>query len=70
MLEKENIVLVQRIRNEQDKLEDQEMKYNKQLEDVSSEHTNNLTQMGFLLANQKKVLHFIWNKCPCIIICW
>ena len=60
MLERQNIELVQRLRKEQEKLEEQEMKYKKQLEDVSSEHINNLTQMGIILANQKKVLHFFF----------
>ena len=60
MLERQNMELVQRLRKEQEKLEEQEMKYKKQLEDVSSEHINNLTQMGIILANQKKVLHFFF----------
>ena len=55
MLERQNMELVRSLREEQDKLEEQEMKYKKQLEEVSSEHSNNLTQMRFLLANQKKV---------------
>ena len=55
MLERQNMELVQRLRKEQDRLEEQENNFKKQLEDVNSEHTNNLKKMGFLLANQKKV---------------
>ena len=47
--------LVQRLREEQDRLDMQERMFTKQMQGVKSEHTNNLTRMGFLLANQKKV---------------
>ena len=59
MLERQNMELVQRLRKEQDRLEEQENNFKKQLEDVNSEHTNNLKKMGFLLANQKKVNNVI-----------
>ena len=54
MLERQNMELVQRLRKEQDRLEEQENKFKKQLEEVNTVHTKNLKKMGLLLANQKK----------------
>jgi DUF438 domain-containing protein len=59
MLERQNLELVQRLRKEKDRLEEQQNNFEKQLEEVNTEHTNNLMKMGFLLANQKKVSNII-----------
>ena len=60
MLERQNMELVQRLRKEQDRLEEQDfVLFKKQLEEVNTEHTDNLMKMGFLLANQKKVNNVI-----------
>ena len=55
MLEKQNMELIQRLRKEQDKLEEQETRFTKQREEIRSEHTDNLAKMGYLLSNQRKV---------------
>ena len=60
MLERQNMELLQRLRKEQDILEEQENTFKKQLEEVNTEHTNNLMKMGFLLANQKNVTYIIF----------
>ena len=62
MLERQNMELLQRLRKEQDILEEQENTFKKQLEEVNTEHTNNLMKMGFLLANQKKVTNIIFRN--------
>ena len=55
-LERQNLELVHRLREEQDKLANQEKMFIKQLDGVKSEHTMHLTRMGSLLASQKKVV--------------
>ena len=55
MLEKHNMELVQRLRKEQ------ETRFNKQREEIRSEHTNNLAKMGYLLSNQRKVRYFLFS---------
>ena len=64
MLEKQNMELVQRLRKEQDKLEEQEKRFKTQLDNISSEHSRNLNKMGILLSNQKKVTHFLFSHFP------
>ena len=59
MLERQNMELVQRLRKEQDRMEEQENKFKKQLEEINTVHTRNLMKMGLLLANQKKVSSII-----------